>query len=386
MKIGINLLNLQPGKIGGMEVYFLNLFNELLKIDQINEYYLITSPQNDTSIHYTPTNCKKILYHALSAHNKKWNFIHTIFKKRINPDNHLVKLIEEYKFDIWFCPFLSLYPHPLQIPSIVTIPDLQHEYYPKFFSLAELAARKSYIGPSIKKATRIITISEFSKKSFIEKFYVNPEKIAVIYLAASDLFLESFPKKTDVKTKYHLPANYFFYPANAWPHKNHQILIIAFNLYRKIFDNSAHLVLTGSGLKNNRSIIDLISLLRLNDAIHILDYVQREDMPELYKCSKALVFPSLFEGFGIPLLEAMATRCPIIASNSTSIPEVVGDAAYLFDPKNPQSICDAMHRIVDNDVLRETLIKKGKDRVTQYSYEKVARMHLDLFNSLYSEA
>ena len=107
-------------------------------------------------------------------------------------------------------------------------------------------------------------------------------------------------------------------------------------------------------------------------------------MPGLYKNAKALVFPSLFEGFGIPLLEAMAMECPIIASDATSIPEVAGDAAYYFDPKNPQSICDAMHRIIDDHALRENLIRNGKKRVTSYSYDTVARRHLDLIASAYS--
>ena len=117
-----------------------------------------------------------------------------------------------------------------------------------------------------------------------------------------------------------------------------------------------------------------------------LDYVDDEDLPGLYKNAHALVFPSLFEGFGIPLLEAMAMECPIIASCTTSIPEVAGDAAYYFDPTNPQSICDAMHRIVDDHALRETLIRNGKNRVTDYSYDKVARRHLALFASALSQA
>ncbi len=387
MKIGINLLPLRPGKNGGMEVYLRNLLEHLFRIDTINQYYLITAPYNDTSLNFSVPNCTKI-----QIHEKKERFQNTIFplttlfgKSEKSPQN-IRDIIDFYQLDIWFCPFLSLDPRPLKIPGIVTIPDIQHEFYPDFFSHEELTARKGYILPSCEEATKIITISEFSKNSFNQKMGIDPEKIEVIYLATSDDFNQPSGDIKNIKIKYNLPDNYFLYPANAWPHKNHQNLIIAFNLYRKTYDDSVHLVLTGSNLKNNPVIDDLVSLVRLNDSIHILGYVDSKDMPGLYMGAKALIFPSLFEGFGIPLLEAMATGCPIIASNSTSIPEVGGDAAYYFDPKKPQNICDAMHRIIHDNQLRETLIKKGKDRISHFSYDKVARMHLHLFNSAYTKA
>lgn len=380
MKIGINLLPLRPGKNGGMEVYVRNLLDHLLAIDPANEYFLITAPYNDTSINFPNINCKKILLHnELTSSQKIRCLINKILGKAKSSDISLEKIIDQYHFDLWFCPFLSLDPRPLKIPSLVTIPDIQHEYFPENFSNTELSSRKGYIQPSCEMATIIITISEFSKKSFIEKLGIDPKKIHVVYLAAGDRFSKASGNVDAVISKYDLPNEYFFYPANSWPHKNHLMLIMGFYLYRKSFDTSLHLVLSGSGLREACDVPNLIAQYHLEGYVHILDYVDKEDLPGLYKNAKALVFPSLFEGFGIPLLEAMATGCPIIASNSTSIPEVGGDAAYLFDPKNPQSICDAMQKIVDDDVLREELIRNGKNRVPKYSYDKVARMHLDLF-------
>jgi glycosyltransferase involved in cell wall biosynthesis len=387
MKVGINLLPLRPGKNGGMEIYLRNLLEHLFRIDRDSHYYLITAPYNDASLDFSVPNCTKIPIHIEA---RIFQNIHLLFKKlfrkEVNSHATLEDIIKRYQFDVWFCPFLSLDPRPLSIPGIVTIPDIQHEFYPEYFSKEELSLRKSYIQPSCELATEIITISEFSKQTFVKKLGIDPSKVRVIHLAAGDNFSQSDQERNDIKTKYALPDYYFFYPANAWPHKNHQTLIIAFNLYRKTYGDSVHLVLSGSDLRNSKGIHDLISLYRLDDTIHILDYVEKEDMPGLYKNAKALVFPSLFEGFGIPLVEAMATGCPIIASNSTSIPEVAGDAAYLFDPKNPQSICDAMHRIVHDNELREKLIQNGKNRVTKYSYNTVARMHLDLFTSARTKA
>lgn len=383
MKIGINLLPLRPGKNGGMEVYLRNLLEHLFRIDPDNHYYLITAPYNDTSLEFSVPNCTKIPFHA---ETRKFRNISLIFRKGVHSHSRLEDIINRYQFDIWFCPFLSLEPRPISIPGIVTIPDIQHEFYPEYFSNEELALRKSYIQPSCELATEIITISEFSKRTFVEKLGIDPGKIHVIHLAAGDNFSQSVQKRKDIKTKYNLPDNYFLYPAHAWTHKNHLILIMAFYVYRKTFDDQMHLVLTGSDLKNNPAIRALITQDHLENCIHILDYVTKEDMPDLYSHAKALVFPSIFEGFGIPLLESMAMGCPIIASNTTSIPEVVGDAAYLFDPKDPQNITDAMYRIIHDAALRSTLIENGKKRITLFSYEKVAREHLEIFNTALKKA
>ena len=380
MNIGINLLPLRPTKNGGMEVYFRNLLASLLMLDDKNEYSLITAPHNDSSIQCPASNCRKILLPGKST--IFYRIGHSLNRAIRHPrasQGSLSYIIDKYRFNLWFCPFLSLDPRPLAIPSIVTIPDIQHEYYPEFFSNHELSLRKGYIQPSCEAATDIITISKHSKQCLIDKFNVDSNKIHVIYLAASDMYHNSRIETDSARHKYQLPQEYLFYPANCWPHKNHLILIMAFYLYHKTFNNHLHLVFSGSGINDNPSIKDLITQYHLQEYVHILDYIDSDDMPGLYKNAQALVFPSLFEGFGIPLLEAMAMGCPIIASDSTSVPEVAGDAAYLFDPKNPQSICEAIHRIVADGALRETLISRGKNRATQYSYEKVARMHLDLF-------
>jgi glycosyltransferase involved in cell wall biosynthesis len=387
MKIGINLLPLRPGKIGGMEIYVRNLLMKLSTIDRDNEYYLITAPYSNPSLHFPNENFKKIFFKSEITLSIKIRYlIERLLGKKSGSDIPLEKIIRKYHFDLWFCPFLNLEPRPVKIPSLITIPDIQHEYYPENFTTRVLFSRKGFIRPSVEMATEIITISDFSKKCFIEKFELDPERIHVIPLSADDRFSNPPDNVNGMIKKYDLPEEYFLYPANGWPHKNHLALIQGFSLYKKSFKTPLHLVLTGSGLHGAAALTDPISHNNISEYVHILGYVEDEEMPGLYKNAKALVFPSLFEGFGIPLLEAMAMECPIIASNTTSIPEVAGDAAYYFDPKNPQSICEAMHRIINDPALRENLIRNGKNRVTHYSYDKVARRHLDVFASAGSKA
>jgi glycosyltransferase involved in cell wall biosynthesis len=385
MRIGINLLPLRPGKNGGHELYVRNLLMKLSTIDSDNEYFLITAPYNDSSLHIPHRNFKKISFHnEITLSEIVKCIIGRLFRKMSSSEIILKKIIGRYHIDLWFCPFSNLEPRPIKIPSIVTIPDIQQEYYPENFSKKELFLRRQNIKPSAEMATEIITGSDFSKKCFIEKWGVDPEKIHVIPLSADDRFSES-EKPDHVIKKFNLPDSYFLYPANGWPHKNHLALIEGFSLYRKSFNIPMHLVLTGNGLQGTAAISNLISRYKIQEFIHILGYVDDEDLPGLYKNAKALVFPSLFEGFGIPLLEAMAMGCPIIASDTTCIPEVAGNAAYFFDAKNPLSICDAMHKIIDDNALREKLIRNGKNRVTRYSYDEVARRHLALFAAAFSK-
>ena len=387
MKIGINLLPLRPGKNGGMELYVRNLLMKLSTTDLDNEYYLISAPYNHSSLQFPNENFKKILFQSeITLPVKIRYLIGRVLGKKSGSDIPLKKIIGKYHLDLWFCPLLSLEPRPVKIPSLITIPDIQHEYYPEYFSDKELFSRKQYTKPSLEMTTEIITISNFSKKCFVEKFGLDPEKIHVIPLSADDRFSKPPDNVNSLITKYNLPAEYFLYPANGWPHKNHLALIMGFSLYRKSFNTQKHLVLTGNGLQDAVAITNLISECNIQEYVHILGYVEPEDLPGLYKNAKALVFPSLFEGFGIPLLEAMAMECPIIASSVTSIPEVAGDAAYYFDPEKPQSICDAMHRITEDHTLRENLIRNGKNRGSCFSYDKVASRHLAIFAVAFSKS
>lgn len=392
MKIGINLLPLRPGKNGGLEVYIRNLLVTLLKIDTENQYFLITAPYNHSSLNYEFPNCKKILYNREMGISGFFHSIYNRILQRKSIDSWgLEYLLGEYNFDIWFCPLMSLDPRPIRIPSIVTIPDIQHEFYPEFFTKEELSLRKKYIMPSCELATEIITISEFSKITFVEKLGVNPEKINVVHLAAGNDFIDNNILIDNILIdniikKYDLPVEYLFYPANAWPHKNHINLIAAFNLYRKTYNHQICLVLSGSGLKEQRSIANIIKQNNLQDSVKILNYVDKNDLPALYKNAKCLVFPSLFEGFGIPPLEAMAVGCPVIVSNTASIPEIVGDSALLFDPNNIDSIVNAMHHILNDEKLRKILIQKGTERVKKFSYTTVANKHLNIFSKALSKA
>jgi hypothetical protein len=184
----------------------------------------------------------------------------------------------------------------------------------------------------------------------------------------------------DLRRKYQLPAGYAFYPANMWPHKNHRLLLLALHRLRQMHHLTLPLVLTGDELGEWGNLEALARHFRLQEQIHYLGYVPADEVPGLYRGAAMLLYPSLFEGFGIPLVEAMTLGCPIAAANTASIPEVVGEAALLFDPRQPDSIATACYQLLTNDVLRQTLIARGFAETTRFSWAKAAAETRQVFD------
>jgi len=275
----------------------------------------------------------------------------------------------------------NLDPRQLPIPTVITIADIQQEYYPEFFTREELRKRALMYMPSCQEATAVVTLSQASKQAIVDKYGLPDERVHCIYGAATDGLLNrsNAPTVEMTRQKYQLPDTYAFYPANLWPHKNHHMLILALHRLREVHGLSVPLVLTGNEMGQWKTLEALAYHFRLQENVHHLGYVGSEELPSLYAGAAMLVFPSLFEGFGIPLVEAMALECPIASSSRASIPEVVGEAALLFDPRNPDSIAEAMYRLLSDNSLRQSLIARGRERAALFSWKKAACETLQVF-------
>lgn len=401
MRIGINLIPLRPEQMGGLEFYVRSLLKHLLAKDKINQYFLFTAYWSHDSVHFEQGRYEKILVvqepgkedgvlRRFAKGVARWTGILSIpFVRRLafSTFSDLHDWVRRLKLDLWFCPMINLDPRQLPIPTVITIPDIQQEYYPEFFTSAELRERALMYRPSCQEATAVITISNFSKRCMVEKYGLPPEKVHCIYLAGEETSLDftKCPSLDMIRQRYPLPETYAFYPANLWPHKNHPMLILALHRLRKTYGVSLPLVLTGADMGQRNTLEELIRHFQLQDQVHFLGYVGGEELPRLYEGAAMLVFPSLFEGFGIPLVEAMALGCPIAASNGASIPEVVGDAALLFDPRNPDSIAEAMFCVLSNENLRQTLIARGREQAALFSWKKAADETLQVFERACSQ-
>ncbi len=365
IKLGINAFSLYPGKIGGAEQYLRNIVSKLTTLNNIHTHIFLNDTARDTfeendnlSIHY--------------------------LSSTIHLESQLSNYIKLYELDVWFCPFFHLIPDDCKIPSITAIFDIQQEYFAENFDKIVLKDRRALTRQTLAKTDEILTISEFSKKTLIEKFDVNPSKISVTYLDADDSFSKELDADLLKKTKAKFDKDYIFFPANFWPHKNHANLLKGFAMaIDKYKLNNLELVFTGAKERETQVVEEIIDSEDLRDKVKYLGYIPQEEMPYIFACANMLAFPSLFEGFGIPLIEAMSTEIPIICSKSSCLPEVAENSAIYFDANSPKEICEAIYKVYSDENLRKNLIEEGKKRRDFFSWEKCTSETVEHIKKLY---
>jgi glycosyltransferase involved in cell wall biosynthesis len=430
MRIGMNLIPLRPGQMGGAEVYFRDLLAELLKRGE-HEYVLVTADYNHDTLPADSAMCRRVLFARSAAgaaaplqgvagmlhggmaglrqeytrllpagaramvrplwrpgvragHMLSRGLDRLRTRGRRRRSDSLRELIRDERIDMWFCPFTNLEPRVCPVPAVITVYDLQHEHLPEFFDAGELHHRRQFYPESCTAADHVIAISEFTRQGVISHYGVEPSRVTAIPLAAGSDFAwrDAGTRVADVRKRYRLPSRYVLYPANTWHHKNHARLIAALARYRQDTGEALALALTGVGKEGEAGLKAAVDRDGLAESVHVLGYVPRADLPALYAGAACLVFPSLFEGFGIPLVEAMLVGCPVAASNATSIPEVVGDAAILFDPSDPLDIARAIATIVRDPTTAAELVRRGRARAGCFSGSRTAELTIELFESL----
>jgi glycosyltransferase involved in cell wall biosynthesis len=286
------------------------------------------------------------------------------------------------QFDVFFCPLNGLAPRLLDRPTIATLADIQECFFPHYFTPGQLASRRIVYPLMAASATRLLTISEFSKKSIVEQFGVSPNKVIVTYLALSEDLLRVAPLWPSSRPPVAEP--FVFYPANLYPHKGHDLLLRAMRRLQSEHDTRCQLVLTGHPVNPGVDIVERIKTHRLADCVQWHGHVPPAALRYLYEKATALVFPSEFEGFGMPLVEAMHFGCPIIATRRASIPEIVGEAALLVDPTE-EALAAAIARLADDGSLRQQLVALGRERVERFSCRHTAEQTLQAINDAVKE-
>jgi len=235
---------------------------------------------------------------------------------------------------------------------------------------------RTLIPRSVRRAAGVFAVSEHTKQDVVRYTNCDPGKITVAYEAADAIYhpIEDDRRLREVREKYDLPESFIMYVGSLSPRKNIPGLLKA---YSSICAKIPHdLVLTGSKSWKDSPVYRMVRDLNLGERIRRLGYVEREDMPALYNLAGAYVYPSLYEGFGLPVLEAMQCGCPVVASNATSIPEVAGEAALLVDPLEATALADAIFNVLTDDQLRNRLIGLGFKQAGKFSWNKTARIIL----------
>jgi glycosyltransferase involved in cell wall biosynthesis len=300
-------------------------------------------------------------------------------------------LVRRERIDLMHFPHFNV---PLFTPArfIVTVHDLILTKFPTvrattlpplLYKLKDLAYRL-VIGHALRRSLHVLTVSEFTKQDIIKRFKIDSSKITVTYEGVADLGRRAAPAPASVLEKYHLRPGFWLYVGNAYPHKNLEKLIQAFDIYRRKHPE-ARLVLVGkedffySRLKQFAGSLGLYSDAPEKDLIIFAGYVPDSDLKILFKEALGYVFPSLYEGFGLPPLEAMANGCPVLSSDRSCLPEILGEAAGYFDPTSENSLSSLMERLVTDEAWRMDLIGRGRKQVLNFSWQECAAKTLEIY-------
>ena len=344
MRVGISLLTLAPGDLGGSETYARQLVKALASVGTHEYAVFVPARAKDAAGSLPAIEVKEPAVAKRGPARIAGLALSTFRSKRVQTKLDTVDVVH----------YALTVPLPrTTTPTVVTLHDVQHLDLPDFFGPAKRSFRRIAYDRATKSATAVVVTSEFVRERALEQLELEPLRVHVVPHAINHTLFRQGDEEREP---------FLLYPARAWPHKNHARLFEALAILRK-HDPKLRLILTGGGLER---------LGRLPDGVERWGTVPATELASLYRRAACLVFPSLYEGFGMPPLEAMASGCPVAASNVAAIPEVCGDAAVLFDPNDPESIADA---VLEADTRSDELREKGLARAAEFTWEASARGH-----------
>jgi glycosyltransferase involved in cell wall biosynthesis len=302
--------------------------------------------------------------------------------QRVMPSDNAASFLRSMGVDLLFCPFTSIAYFEAGIPTVCTIYDLQYKTYPEFFSPEDVAHRNRVFVDACNRATVLTAISDYSRYSAITHGNLDPTCIRTIYLRMAEGINVERDDGQGVLKRLGLAANrYLIYPANFWKHKNHEMLFTAFGMACcQGLAKDIKLVCTGAPGERQTWLMSVAKTMNMGDRIIFPGYLPETELSILMVNSIGMIFPSLYEGFGLPVIEAMAAGVPVSCSNVRSLPEVTAGAALLFDPGVPTQIAQAILSLVEDEPLRIQLINAGKQRAAEFSdSQKMATEYWELF-------
>ena len=353
---------------GGNETYIKNLIESLAEIDGENRY---------------------TVYHANARAAEEWRGRFPNFAVRLlPPPTPLVRVPVALALELRFRPVDILHvqytaPPFCPAPVVVTIHDLAFEHLPETFTRRGSFQLKLTVRRTARKAVRIATVSEYSRQDLIRTYKLPPDKIVVTHNGVEPRFSPS-PGSADetqsIRRRFGIDRDYILAVGSLQPRKNLVRLIRAYAELRKQYDTFTHqLVIVGRKLWLADQIFEEVARQRWEQDVILTDYVDDQDLPALYRAAALFVYPSLFEGFGLPPIEAMACGTPVITSNTSSLPEVTGDAAILIDPYNDQELSQSIIRIINDRSLRAQLREKGISQARKFTWRTAAEQTLQLY-------
>jgi glycosyltransferase involved in cell wall biosynthesis len=346
VRVGLSLLTLVPGVSGGSEIYARELARALGRSGTL-EYELVL-PTIAADVDGLKAVVATEYRASMTMHGRLRGMVGAVAGRTVR------RRLAAY--DVVHFPLTVMVPPVRSRPVVTSILDVQHTYYPEFFSRSERAYRAVVYGWTARLSDLVVTISTHAARTIGERLDVPEERIRVIPFGLDHARFRPGPERRE---------NFLVFPARGWPHKNHERLFEAFSVVRT---RRPGLRLLLPGYEG-----------RVPEGVEALGWTQQDEIARLYRTAAAMVFPSLYEGFGQPPLEAMACGCPVASSNAASLPEVCGDGAALFDPASVEEMTAAIETVLDDD---GSLVRRGIANAARYSWERAAMEHDAVYREL----
>ena len=367
MRIGFDTRWLEgPAPAAGIATYIRSLLAELARIDRQNEYSLWGEniPTGSPSVRHARFTGLYRRAWQLAWKTLRWPSIRWVAPA----------------VDLWH--FTNFVAPPTDKPFVLTVYDLTFVEHPEFVEPKNLAYLRRFVPESLARAAQVITISDAMRNGIIDQFGLSESKVTRIYPAFDQRFLRRVQADEiiGVKQRYGIGGDYLITVGTLEPRKNLRGLLQAFA--QMSAGMSEYLVVVGGQGWLFEETRALLQKLGLGSRVILTGYVPQADLAVLYHGAKLFIFPSHYEGFGIPLLEAMAAGLPVACSNTSSLPEIAGAAAVYFDPNDPESMKIAIRRILTDAPLRDALRRAGSERIQHFSWERTAKETLTIYEEV----
>ena len=374
MRIGINTLFMIPGLVGGSETYLRNLLSKLASIDSDNEYVLFTNTENSGSFNLEKANFLEVRC-PIPARFRPARILWEQFILPIQCRRHKIDLLHSPGY---------VSPIVLPCPSVVSIHDMNYFFFPDDWSRLALLALKILVPLSARSSSQVIAVSQSSKKHIVKILKISEDKVNVTHNGVEKIFHphHTRPDILKIKNRMGIKGSFILSVAFSHPHKNLGRLLQAYYILRKDRGVTHQLLLTGSPGRDHLELVRKVRKLGIDQEVIFTGYLPGHQLPLVYQAADLFVFPSLYEGFGLPILESMACGTPVVSSNAASLPEVVGKAGILVDPYDIDEMAEAMYRVLSDKSVAEDLTKRGLEQSKKFSWTETARKTLAIYEKV----
>ena len=374
-RIIVDLLPIVPGGAnGGVKPFALELVRGLSRLERRCTFFLLASERNHRELRSEESkNVSLVRVDERTAPS----FLHRIgLQKKKDP-------IAKLRADLIFCPFTGISYPERGLPTVTVVCDMLYRSYPQFFEERDLNERISNFERVRRHSTFVVCISEHVRKSVVESGGIAPDRVSTILIRLSTRLgpapidgASKIPGRCGVR-----PGRYLLYPGNFWPHKNHRMLLTALGMYHARNPGSdLAVVCTGEPDSRLHDLIVARDRFSLKERLNFAGFVSDAELAQLYRSCRAVVFPSLYEGFGLPVLEAMSFGKPVVLSNAGSLPEIGANAAIYFDPRNPEELVKALESLETESAELDRVVADGFERARFFGKTEVmCREYAEVF-------